>query len=78
MRDELRTTIGFKQENWITAAQFCVRNKINLEEALTWVDMSVSNPFIGVENFTTHANQVHDFASAGPRDRSECGNGKSD
>jgi hypothetical protein len=53
MRDELRSDIGFKQENWITAAQFCAQNKINLEEALTWVDMSVSNPFIGVENFTT-------------------------
>lgn len=54
MREELRGSIGFKQENWITAAQFCAQNKINLEEALTWVDMSVSNPFIGVENFTTH------------------------
>lgn len=53
MRNELRSDIGFKQENWITAAQFCAQNKINLEEALTWVDMSVSNPFIGVENFTT-------------------------
>lgn len=53
MRDELRSDIGFKQENWITAAQFCAQNKINLEEALTWVEMSVSNPFIGVENFTT-------------------------
>lgn len=54
MREELRSAIGFKQENWITAAQFCVQNKIHLEEALTWVDMSVSNPFIGVENFTTY------------------------
>jgi len=53
MRNELRTATGFKQENWITAARFCAQNKINLEEALTWVDMSVSNPFIGVENFTT-------------------------
>lgn len=53
MREELRGEVGFKQENWITAAQFCAQNKINLEEALTWVDMSVSNPFIGVENFTT-------------------------
>ena len=53
MREELRSMTGFKQENWITAAQFCVQNKINLEEALTWVNMSVSNPFIGVENFTT-------------------------
>jgi hypothetical protein len=54
MRDELRSEIGFKQENWIAAAQFCAQNKINLEEALAWVDMSVSNPFIGIENFTTH------------------------
>jgi Protein of unknown function (DUF2911) len=53
MRNELRGDLGFKQENWITAAQFCVQNKINLEEALNWVNMSVSNPFIGVENFTT-------------------------
>lgn len=53
MREELRSMTGFKQENWITAAQFCVQNKINLEEALTWVNMSVSNPFIGVENFAT-------------------------
>lgn len=53
MREELRSATGFKQENWITAAQFCAQNKINLEEALTWVDMSVSNPFIGVENFAT-------------------------
>jgi tetratricopeptide (TPR) repeat protein len=54
MRDELRGELGFNQENWITAAQFCLQNKINLEEALNWVNMSVSNPFIGVENFTTH------------------------
>lgn len=53
MREELKGETGFKQENWITAAQFCVQNKINLEEALTWVSMSVSNPFIGVENFST-------------------------
>jgi hypothetical protein len=53
MREELRGATGFTQQNWITAAQFCAQNKVNLEEALTWVDMSVSNPFIGVENFTT-------------------------
>ncbi len=54
MRDDLRSSIGFKQENWLTAAQFCAQNKINLEEALKWVDQSVSNPFIGVENFNTY------------------------
>jgi len=54
MREELRSALGFKQENWLTAAQFCAQNKINLQEALTWVDQSVSNPFIGVENFNTY------------------------
>ncbi|MCE7863386.1 MAG: DUF2911 domain-containing protein [Bacteroidetes bacterium CHB5] len=53
MREDLRSSVGFKQENWLTAAQFCAQNKINLQEALTWVDQSVSNPFIGVENFNT-------------------------
>lgn len=54
MREELRGATGFTQQNWLTAAQFCAQNKVNLQEALTWVDMSVSNPFIGVENFGTH------------------------
>jgi hypothetical protein len=65
MREELRSAIGFKQENWITAAQFCVENKIHLEEALTWVDMSVSNPFIGVENFTTYQTRAMIFQALG-------------
>lgn len=65
MREELRSSTGFKQENWITAAQFCAQNKINLEEALTWVDMSVSNPFIGVENFTTHQTRSMIFNALG-------------
>jgi len=65
MREELRNMTGFKQENWITAAQFCVRNKINLEEALTWVDMSVSNPFIGVENFITRQTRSMIFQALG-------------
>lgn len=65
MREELRSSTGFKQENWITAAQFCAQNKINLEEALTWVDMSVSNPFIGVENFTTHQTRSMIFSALG-------------
>jgi len=65
MREELRSAVGFKQENWITAAQFCALNKINLEEALTWVDMSVSNPFIGVENFTTYQTRARILQALG-------------
>ncbi len=65
MREELRGETGFKQENWIAAAQFCLQNKINLEEALTWVNMSVSDPFIGVENFTTMQTRSMIFQALG-------------
>jgi tetratricopeptide (TPR) repeat protein len=65
MREDLRSSIGFKQENWLTAAQFCAANKINLEQALTWVDQSVSDPFIGVENFNTYQTRAALYKALG-------------
>ena len=65
MREDLRSAVGFKQENWLTAAQFCAQNKINLEEALTWVDQSVSTPFIGVENFNTYQTRAAIYRAMG-------------
>jgi hypothetical protein len=53
IRKELRNFSGFNYQNWTRAAQFCVQNKINLEEALTWAEIAVSTPFVGEENFTT-------------------------
>jgi tetratricopeptide (TPR) repeat protein len=35
------------------AAQFCARNKVNLEEALTWADNAISGQFIGREDFAS-------------------------
>ncbi|MBN8653236.1 MAG: DUF2911 domain-containing protein [Cytophagales bacterium] len=65
MREDLRSSVGFKQENWLTAAQFCAQNKIHLEEALTWVDQSVSTPFIGVENFNTYQTRAAIYQAMG-------------
>jgi tetratricopeptide (TPR) repeat protein len=65
MREELRNAIGFRQDNWLAAARFCVQNKINLEEALQWVNMSVSNPFIGVENFNSRQTRSLVLAALG-------------
>jgi hypothetical protein len=65
MREDLRSSVGFKQENWLTAAQFCAQNKIHLEEALTWVDQSVSTPFIGVENFNTYQTRAAIYRAMG-------------
>jgi len=54
MGDELRgTTIGFNYRGWMTAAQFCAQNKINLDEALTWAEIAINGPFIGQEDFSS-------------------------
>lgn len=53
MRNELRNSTGFNYMNWVTAANFCANNKINLEEALTWADVAINGQFVGQENFTT-------------------------
>jgi tetratricopeptide (TPR) repeat protein len=53
MRDELRGYPGFNHQNWMAAAQFCVQNKVNLDEALTWANNAVALPFIGQEEFNS-------------------------
>lgn len=52
MRDELTSFAGFDYNNWVKDARFCFRNNINLEEALTWVDISMNTErFNGVKTF---------------------------
>ena len=57
IRRDLQGWPGFDYRNWQNAAQFCADNKINLEEALTWADKAISNPFrgaaLGQEDFST-------------------------
>jgi len=50
IRNELRGNVGFDYKNIMAAAQFCARNKINLEEALVWADAAI-NPPLGTEDF---------------------------
>jgi tetratricopeptide (TPR) repeat protein len=52
IRNELRGNVGFDYRNIMAAAQFCARNKINLEEALAWSDAAI-NPPLGLEEFAT-------------------------
>lgn len=52
MRAELTSFAGFNPENWRRSAQFCLTNKINLEEALKWVDISMNSVrFSGQKTF---------------------------
>jgi tetratricopeptide (TPR) repeat protein len=53
MRAELTSYAGFNSENWLRCARICLSNKINLEEAIKWVDISMnSDRFTGQKTFT--------------------------
>ena len=53
IREELKSAPGFNHASWMQAANYCINNKINLEEALVWADNAISAPFVGQENFQT-------------------------
>jgi hypothetical protein len=53
LRRELRSNPGFQWQGWRQAANYCLQQKTNLEEALGWAQNAVSMPFIGQENFQT-------------------------
>jgi len=53
MRRELRSSPGFAWQNLNAAAQFCLRNKINLAEALGWAREATNTRTVGQENFAT-------------------------
>ncbi len=53
LRKELRSSRGFNWQGWSAAAQYCLQNDTNLEEALGWAETAVSAPFVGQKNFAT-------------------------
>jgi tetratricopeptide (TPR) repeat protein len=53
MRRELRNFPGFKWQEWQAAAQYCLQQNRNLDEALTWSEKAISLPGVGQSNFTT-------------------------
>ncbi len=53
IRNELRSSPGFESSNWRAAAEYCLQNKTNLKEALTWAQTAIDGQFVGQENFQT-------------------------
>ncbi len=49
--NELRTNKGFMWESWAQAAQWCIDNNVNLDEALLWSDSATSVNFGGDRSF---------------------------
>jgi tetratricopeptide (TPR) repeat protein len=54
-RKELRGEKSFNPgwQAWQQAAQYCLQNKVNLEEGLQWAEMATNGVFIGDANFLT-------------------------
>lgn len=42
-KNELRSTAGFGWQGPLAAAQYCLNNKVHLDDAMTWVDQSINN-----------------------------------
>ncbi|KOY84743.1 hypothetical protein AD998_19780 [bacterium 336/3] len=53
IREELKSNKGFEWQSWNQAASYCLRNNINLEEALVWAENAISLRGTGEKNFTT-------------------------
>ena len=71
IRNELRNSAGFTYMNWVQAANFCIQNDMNLEEALVWADNAISMPYIGRENFTTLQTKASVLQKLGKNDEAE-------
>lgn len=71
IRDELRSASGFTYLSWVQAANFCVQNDINLEEALSWAENAISTPFIGRENFQTLQTKANVLKAMGKQDEAD-------
>ena len=53
MRADLRDSPAFSWTSWNAAAQYCLQNNRNLEEAQRWAQRAIDDPFNGSANFTT-------------------------
>ncbi len=53
MKAELRSSAGFQYQNYSTAANYLLNNKLDGELALSWAEAALNAPFIGQKTFQT-------------------------
>lgn len=71
MRKELESTAGFNWQGWDQAANYCLQQNTNLEEALTWAENAVALPFIGQTNFNTLSTKAQVLYALGRKEEAE-------
>lgn len=67
-KDELRSDKGFNYRPWVSAANYCIRNNVALEQALEWSNTAISAPFVGEKNFTTLSTKASVLRAMGKTD----------
>lgn len=67
-RRELRTSYGFVWESWNQAAQWCLTNNTNLEEASLWADSATSATFGGDQSFAAWSTKAGILEKLGKND----------
>ncbi len=53
LRAEMQNSAGFSWASRNAAANYCLQNDVNLEEALAWQEVTSKNSFLGNENINT-------------------------
>ncbi len=71
LRQDLQSSAGFSFLGWNTAANYCLANDVNLEEALTWAETAISSPFFGNRSFTTLSTKSQILAKLGRTEEAE-------
>jgi hypothetical protein len=63
IRKDLLGWAGFTAQNWTRAAQYCLANNMNLDEALVWAEKAVTEPFRNATLPTTDFTSYHTKAT---------------
>jgi len=58
IRNELRNIPGFTWEGWNSAANYCLKNDVNLEEGLAWANRSISGGFGATPTFQNYSTKA--------------------
>jgi len=70
IKNELQNSPGFSNQSWVQAANYALNNGGDLDEALNWVNKSISGQFFSEKKATNLLLKSRILAKMGKRDES--------
>jgi hypothetical protein len=65
LKKELQREAGFTWQGYVAAVEFCVQQKVHLDQALIWADAAIGLPWIGQKNLVTLSAKASVLAEMG-------------